>query len=183
MFQDAEFGIHHTLDTKRIYLLCTSNGNSTCLGVGLSILVILVSKVVHVFVVVSTNKVLVNFVIFLNEEHTRKHVVTDNLGQLRKRINRHPILIDIAINGYTISNALYFIIKAVSFAIARNVLWLPSTRLKGIQFVYRSITILIITTFIHICLWQVSLWNHGKDVNDRIGEGLSALCNHINYRA
>ena len=69
------------------------------------------------------------------------------------------------------------------FPYACHVLWVPSAHLQGVELVESCVTVLIVTSLVHVALREVHLRNHGIDRNLCIGVGFACLHHHVDDRA
>ena len=104
MFQDTQFRIHHTLDTKRIDFLCTSYRNTTICSRN-SGLIVFQSKTIHILKIICTYNIFIDIILIIHKENPGKNIITDNLRKFRKGIDGNSIFIHIAIYRQTVSHS------------------------------------------------------------------------------
>ena len=182
MFENAQLWINHTLDTKRIHFLGASYWHLT-IATSILSLIILQRKIIHILKCIRTDNIVIHFVLRIDEEHARIHIVANDFWQFCQRVDCHAILINVAIQCQTICYAFYFIIKEFCFSASTcHIMWNKATCLQRVQLIQCGITILVIATLIHICVRQVHLRNHGIHSDISLGESLTCLYNSINNR-
>ena len=182
VLQDAEFRIHHTLDTERSYFLCSCNRNPS-ISTGIGSLVVLIGKVIHILVsesMLDGHQIIGSFV---HHEYACEDVVADYLGQFLQGIDGNAVFVHIAVNGKTVGHTLYPVAMLLCFSSASNILGEPASCLQGIEFCQCGIAVLVVAALVHVCLRQMHLRHHGINTDYGFGECLTCLHHNVYNRA
>lgn len=125
MLEHPQFRVHHALDADRVHLLGPCHRDASRHGVWISSLVIFESEVIHVFIFVRAHDVTVHLVLVVDEEDASEDEVADHLGQFCERVDGESVLIDVAVDGKTVSHTLHSVRIVVCLSAACHVLRFP----------------------------------------------------------
>ena len=179
MLQDTQFRIHHALDAERIQLLGTCHPDAPVRS-RIGRFVKLQRKLVHVLKLVGADNVAVDLIFTVHEEDAGKDIIADNLGQFLQGIDGQTIVIHVAVNGQPVGHAFDTVVIQLDFSTPCHILRIPTSGLQSVQLHHGRITVLVITSLVHIALGQVHLGNHDVRQDFGIGERLARLRNHVN---
>ena len=179
VLEDSQFRVHHSLDAERIDFLCSCHWNLAVCSCVCSF-VVFESKIIHVLV---SERVLDGAKVRVSAVYCKdfcKDIVAYDFREFRKRVYSKTVFVYVTVDSESVSYTLYCIAIESCFAVVCHVLREETSCLKGIKLVHRSIAVLVITSLVHVCCWQIHFWNHSinRDVGVRVL--FSCLCYHVN---